>query len=165
MQIPCTEFLILYFKGRNQECVFLIRASTWLCLRNLEVEITCPKQLLTVVRKLRGVGRFRPFLAYKVSRGKPEVISVLGSFGFFFLKPISAVVCHSHCFTFSASMCRVVMRKGGIANRLSSWILVLAHIWIKIRGDRSIQETAVSQHLPVGNTSGFRALYSPKWKV
>lgn len=76
MQIPCPEFLALYIKGRNQEYVFLIRTSRWLCLRNLVVEITCLKQLLTTVRKLSGVRHPRP-LSCKVSCGRPEVVSVL----------------------------------------------------------------------------------------
>lgn len=54
MQIPYPEFLIPYVKGRNQEYVFLSRASKLLCLSNLVVEIKCSKQLLTLVRKLSG---------------------------------------------------------------------------------------------------------------
>lgn len=80
MKIPCPEFLIPYIKGRNQEYVLFTIASRELCLRNLVVEITCPKQLLTIVRKLSGVRHPRPFPSCKVSRGRPEVISVLFQF-------------------------------------------------------------------------------------
>lgn len=113
MQIPRPELLIPYVKGR-------------LCLRSLVVEITCLKQLLTIVRKLSGdrrPGTFSPGRCH----GRQEVISVpfqvFQAYWYYVLPFLSLY--------FTAGLCRVVMRRRRIAIRLSTWILVLAHSWIK----------------------------------
>ena len=43
--------------------------------------------------------------------------------------------------------------------RLSSWILVLTHIWIKNEKDQ-LSPGGICSHLPVDNTPGLKALYS-----
>lgn len=145
MQIPYPEFLIPYIKGRNEEYVFLSRASRLLCLRNVVVEIKCSKQLPTLVRKLNGVKHPRLFLSCKVSHGRLEVIVPC----FNFSKHRSTVACHFHSFT----SLPVFAEQLGEEERLQSDFPAGSQCWhtsgLKIREDKSIQETAVSQYLTV----------------
>lgn len=107
-----------------------------------------PKQ--PMVKKLNAVRHSRPFLSYKAACGRTEVISVLSVFKVYqcYGLPVPSLY-------FAANICRVVIRRRGIAIRLSSWMLVLAHIWIKIREATSIQETAVSQYLTVSHCGPY----------